>query len=125
MRVHYEAVRLRAQQTAEENQILKHEVITLAKSQNSHSEIFIDETRNCTESVDSKNASFMRMNSRLKEMKHREEQLLDQISQMKSQLKLHSIPSGTNLPTNEDMDTSVMFDHQTTRVGQLEAVIFS
>ena len=64
------------------------------------------------------------MNSKLNEMKFREDQLLEQISLMKSQLKFPSIPSGSNLQTQEDADYS-SYDHQTNRIGQLEAVIYS
>ena len=63
------------------------------------------------------------MNSKLNEMKQREDQLLEQISLMKSQLKFPTVPSGSNLQTQEDADYS-SYDHHSARIGQLEAVIY-
>ncbi len=59
----------------------------------------------------------------MKDVKAREDQLMDQISVMKQQMRYQSSLSDDQLTENESQSDRKMIDHMALRVGELEHVV--
>ena len=82
--------------------------------------IFVSDTLQ----VGSNSASNQQINARMQEMKLREEKLIEQISQMKLQIKYQSSNSDPQLVTQQDSTDRSSVDQSSLRIAELENLIF-